>query len=655
VANRIVEFILRLKDQASAPLDAVGEAAEDAGEKAKKSGSAFTGLGGNILALATPAAAAGTAIFALAQSLSDSRNQLTDWSTRTGVAADTLGGLRLAAKGSNLDFQSLAEPLIALGRNASQAAMGNADLAAKFSALGVAVTDSSGKLRSTDSVLKDLLASVGNIADPTERAAAANALLGEQGSRMLQALGNPASLDHFVEQARRFGVDMGPNAAKAAGDWQRAVAELQLVLEGAADSFFRSFGGSGAAGILRDFTAGFIFLGEVAGGVARAIIDAFRPLSGVLEGVLSGDVRQVAAGFKDFLGTSAVGNVLADMPSILDRASTAMSAYQKSAEATAQAVSGGGGTGSYVGAMTAATKATEALATAQEAFDPAERLRQLGFLSASAGPSSADFGFEAGDADRLFRDSLKGALTNTDTIGAAESLFSKAMEGLSGAASGALGGFNVAANAVLNPLSALSAAGPQGAAIAQALGALETIGRMGTDAIVQRLEDLGVNIIKGVAMLPELINRVLTELPYTLGQAVAEAIKNAMTLGGSDTSFGGKLEKLLNRFTMGGYGFVKGLAGGSAVGEGFAVGDAKYVNRTGLHLVHQGEQIRRSNGGQSSTAMHRMGSQGGGYGPPIIIQTAAVSPDVLGGLADSIGSSFDPGGYGRGTRPVYGG
>jgi hypothetical protein len=133
---------------------------------------------------------------------------------------------------------------------------------------------------------------------------------------------------------------MGPNAAKAAGDWQRAVAELQLVLEGAADSFFRSFGGSGAAGILRDFTAGFIFLGEVAGGVARAIIDAFRPLSGVLEGVLSGDVRQVAAGFKDFLGTSAVGNVLADMPSILDRASTAMTAYQKSAEATAQAVAG---------------------------------------------------------------------------------------------------------------------------------------------------------------------------------------------------------------------------------------------------------------------------------------------------------------------------
>ena len=42
-------------------------------------------------------------------------------------------------------------------------------------------------------------------------------------------------------------------------------------------------------------------------------------------------------------------------------------------------------------------------------------------------------------------------------------------------------------------------------------------------------------------------------------------------------------------------------------------------------------------------------------GPPVIIQAAAVAPDVLSGLSDVVSAAYNPDGWGRGTRAVFGG
>ena len=52
-------------------------------------------------------AIAGAAVLAFQQNIADLSNQLVDASAKTGIAVDTLAGLRLAAEGSGLSFENL--------------------------------------------------------------------------------------------------------------------------------------------------------------------------------------------------------------------------------------------------------------------------------------------------------------------------------------------------------------------------------------------------------------------------------------------------------------------------------------------------------------------------------------------------------------------
>lgn len=211
----------------------------------------------------------------------------------------------------------------------------------------------------------------------------------------------------------------------------------------------------------------------------------------------------------------------------------------------------------------------------------------------------------------------------------------------------ALTGVGKAAAAVADPLAAISAAGPQGAAIGAALKSLEAIGKEGPEMIVERLNGVAENIINGFASLPELVVMLLEKLPNLLAEALRAVLVGLV-------SPGSKTEKILT------LGSQKDKSGGElppgfeSDGFSFRVGDQRYVNRTGMALVHEGERVVRSSGG-GSPVTQRAARSGGSWGPPIIIQTAAVSPDALGGLADALGEGYDPDGWGRGTRPVFGG
>lgn len=60
---------------------------------AKLAGAAIVGVAGSVVALS--------------QAFADLQNELADASARTGVAVETLAGLRLAAEGSGLEFRNL--------------------------------------------------------------------------------------------------------------------------------------------------------------------------------------------------------------------------------------------------------------------------------------------------------------------------------------------------------------------------------------------------------------------------------------------------------------------------------------------------------------------------------------------------------------------
>lgn len=310
-------------------------------------------------------------------------------------------------------------------------------------------------------------------------------------------------------------------------------------------------------------------------------------------------------------------------------------------------------------AINSYTNALEASAeAANETADAVERVAAAASKVASLDLSSAAGVMAAGVQAPTTFDRIDGsaveqafaqAMADADLSGA----FTQALRAGSTLAQRAGGAAAQGASVMLNPAGAVGAAGPIGAGLA----ALARVGEMGTDRIIQQLTEFGRNIVDGLALLPELFGRLLVELPVAIGEKVADALSNLLTPGGGGFQpFKGKLT-VREILGLGSLGMTEltglGVAADAAFGgdQGFAAGDTRFINRTGMAVVHQGERITRSNGGTSGGIM----SGGRGGGPQIIIQAAAVTPDVLQGLGNQLGAQYDPGGWGRGTRTVFGG
>ena len=80
-------------------------------KSAKSFNQKFSGMAGGAKNASAAIAGASVAMLAFGQQLADATNDLVDTSTKTGIAADTLQGLRIAAEGSGLAFESFIGPL----------------------------------------------------------------------------------------------------------------------------------------------------------------------------------------------------------------------------------------------------------------------------------------------------------------------------------------------------------------------------------------------------------------------------------------------------------------------------------------------------------------------------------------------------------------
>jgi len=241
-----------------------------------------------------------------AQGVADMRNDLADLSVRSGLTSEQIQGLRLAFEGSGQSASDMTRIITKLPGLMSQASMGAKKQEEAFSALGVSVVDMNGELRDADQVFADVLSGLSEIESPTQRAAAATELFGNAGTKLLQALGDPSSLESFVSLAGTA-AGVSSDAAEAAADWQRAVAELGVVLEGFQG---RLFDAMDLTGILQNFTMGLTFMGtflqEILGSWLGSVKGFFSAVVALKNGDFSKDLVFMAG--------------LADLPAAFARA-----------------------------------------------------------------------------------------------------------------------------------------------------------------------------------------------------------------------------------------------------------------------------------------------------------------------------------------------
>tara|TARA_R110002073_G_scaffold42262_1_gene118553 strand:+ start:1034 stop:3082 length:2049 start_codon:yes stop_codon:yes gene_type:complete len=229
-------------------------------------------------------AGAAVSVVALGQAFADLQNELADASARTGVAVDTLAGLRLAAEGSGLEFRNLEAGLNKLPKSMADAARGTGVAALAFASLGVDVEQASGDLRSSEDVLQDTFNALAAIEDPARKAATAIDIFGQRAGPAFIQSGAIDNLDAFVSLATEFGVDVGPKAAESAAAFQRQMAALKTVSQGTLFDFVDSLGGPGGLNSVIEMSIRSVI---VLGGVAEQVFATLRDQVGSITGPLA--------------------------------------------------------------------------------------------------------------------------------------------------------------------------------------------------------------------------------------------------------------------------------------------------------------------------------------------------------------------------------
>jgi hypothetical protein len=260
---------------------ALEKSARKAREVSAKIGKSFKAAGKAAAGVGLAAAGAGVAVVAFAQHMADLNNQLTDASTRSGLAIDTLAGLRLAAEGSGLAFENLERGLDRFPAAIKAARDGSKSVMAAFDSLGVTLDDLEGK--NTDQLFRQVARALGSIEDPAERTSAAMRLFGAATAGALVQSGALQNMQAFADLASEFGVDM-ENAADSAGLFQRAMAELKLVVQGVGSDMLQAATDSeGLEESIFSLSDAVVFFGSITTDTIQSAVSAFEFVSRAVE------------------------------------------------------------------------------------------------------------------------------------------------------------------------------------------------------------------------------------------------------------------------------------------------------------------------------------------------------------------------------------
>ncbi len=272
---------------------------------------------GTALGFSLTAAATGFAL--MIRSAINAEDHLNDLSKKTGIAADTLGGIGFAAQQSGGDLDTASAAAGKLNKSLAEAAAGNVDAAQAFNVLGISVKDAAGNTKKADVVLAELADKFATYADGPEKAALALKLFGKAGADIIPLLDEGGKkLQDNIAYYQRFSGVTNETVAKAdafndtltqlnllsSAFGKTLAAELLPTLQALADAFVHAKeSGDGFSSIAS--TIGDVFKGIVIGGAY--VIDTFGGVGREIGAIAA---QLAALAHLDFKGFSAIGDAV---------------------------------------------------------------------------------------------------------------------------------------------------------------------------------------------------------------------------------------------------------------------------------------------------------------------------------------------------------
>jgi len=283
--------------------------AERAADKTSKSfKEKFSNMSKSASMAGVAIAGAGYAMLEFGQKIADATNDLVDTSTKTGIAAETLQGLKIAAEGSGLAFEQFIGPLQRLQFLMVEANNKNKTATKLFKDMGVEVNETSGELRSADDVFRDMMKSLGEMDSDLERNALLMKTFGKQGAMFAQS-GVVGAMDEFISLGKEFGLDVGPEAVKQAANFQRAMADMSAVGTGTMQDLLMTITGTnGLTSAIDYLTEGIIYFEATFKTVFAAISIPVTILQGEIYTLLTIMTDGVQAGKAAWAATADLFN-----------------------------------------------------------------------------------------------------------------------------------------------------------------------------------------------------------------------------------------------------------------------------------------------------------------------------------------------------------
>jgi len=670
-----VDYILKVSaDQARAALKTLTAQTESLGSGFEKT---MKKMGASLLKMAAGVAAAGAGIIAFGQQMADLANQMSDASTKTGLATDTLQGLKLAAEGSGLSFSSLEHGLIRFQSSITQAASGSGAAADAFSALGINLENSQGNLKSADQLFTQVTNRLGELEDSTIRNSLAMDLFGQRAGPALAQSGALQNMKAFTDFASQFGVNM-ENAGQEAANFQRAMAEIKLVLEGVLSGLLTAATGTTklSDGLFK-ISDNIVYFGSIAtdilGNVAafvRALIEGFKGLTTTISNtgsaflaIFSGDfekAKQIALNTSDFI-SQQFANMIEEATTGL----VASDAMIRSAEALVEkqqelrkAIMTGGTTGKGKAApVTPSGEAAPDLSRMSTGFTKLSDDFQLVGDELIESLSGLDQSLSSLPAliEKTFRISVAGIIT--DSIIEATSGPEGFLSGLGEALSGITMGLSKVITGAISGIARLGEKTPkeiqqdfENFTKAFAKG-LEMLPRVLIQVLPRFVIQLSKAILIGILKLPFIIADSIGELFTKAWTAIKEFFRSIFTREGRKERRADRRERRKNRnrffenlgetseFYMSG-GIMQAQSGIRFTGA-----------KRGFAMLHEGESVIPASG-RTGQAEQRSFNQAKGNGINIVINSAVVENRAIDELVRKLEHRF--GTFGVGKSSLFG-
>ncbi|MEO1440908.1 MAG: phage tail tape measure protein, partial [Chloroflexota bacterium] len=179
------------------------------------------------LSLTLTAAAAGGTAFAV--TMANTGDEIAKTSEKIGIATDTLQEYRFAAQRAGVAQNVFDMGMQRFVRRSAEAAQGTGEAKDALTQLGIQLTDSNGKMRSGEDLLRDVADAMSQVDNEGERLRLAFKLFDSEGVGMINMLKDgSAGLDEMTERARQLGFIMNTETLTASEKFQDHLLDLRM-------------------------------------------------------------------------------------------------------------------------------------------------------------------------------------------------------------------------------------------------------------------------------------------------------------------------------------------------------------------------------------------------------------------------------------------